>query len=88
MAGDQGGHLIAASLGGIGERINLVPQTGTLNQGAYKAMENEFRVALTQGKSVSVKIDLVYPSISSQRPGEFLVRATIDGERKEWGFKQ
>ena len=80
--------MIAASLGGIGERINLVPQAGTLNQGEYKTMENLFRDQLAQGKSVSVKIDVIYPAASSQRTSGFVVNALIDGKLKEWTFAQ
>jgi filamentous hemagglutinin len=54
---DEGGHLIAASLGGAGEKINIVPQASTLNRGDWRAMENEFRDALKQGKNVTVKLE-------------------------------
>ena len=75
-AGDQGGHLIAATLGGAGDRINLVPQAATLNNGPWKTMENEFKAALDAGKTVSVKIEVRYPPGSGVRPNAFLVEAT------------
>ncbi|MDM0030449.1 DNA/RNA non-specific endonuclease [Variovorax saccharolyticus] len=77
---DDGGHLIAASLGGAGDRINIVPQASTLNRGDWRAMENEFRTALNKGQAVSVKIDMVYPLGGGARPSEFRVVATVDGK--------
>ncbi|WP_374013819.1 DNA/RNA non-specific endonuclease [Pseudoxanthomonas koreensis] len=79
-AGDEGGHLIAASLGGAGDRINLVPQASTLNRGDWKAMENHLRRAIDNGQSVSVKIDLSYPSSGGSRPNRFQVTPIIDGK--------
>jgi hypothetical protein len=86
--GDDGGHLIASSLGGAGDRINIVPQASTLNRGDWKAMENELCNALRDGKSVSVKIDVGYPVGSRARPNEFQVFANIGGQLKEFTFKQ
>ncbi|NER60841.1 hypothetical protein G3435_14355 [Pseudomonas sp. MAFF212428] len=57
-AGDDGGHLIASSLGGAGDKINMVPQAAKLNRGDWKRMENEMRTALQSGQTVSVKIDM------------------------------
>ena len=73
-------HLIASSLGGAGDGINIVPQASTLNRGDWRAMENEFRAALNKGETVSVKIDVVYPAAGGNRPSEFRVVATI-GEK-------
>ncbi len=86
--GDDGGHLIASSLGGAGDRINIVPQASTLNRGDWKAMENELRNELKDGKSVSVKIDVGYPAGSGVRPNEFQVFANIGGKIKEFKFTQ
>jgi filamentous hemagglutinin len=87
-AGDEGEHLIASSLGGAGDKINIVPQLATLNRGDWKAMENELRDALKAGKDVSVKIDVGYPATGGKRPNNFFVTATIDGKIKEFPFKQ
>ncbi|MFC3627494.1 DNA/RNA non-specific endonuclease [Vogesella amnigena] len=87
-AGDDGGHLIASSLGGAGDRVNLVPQASMLNRGAWKAMENELRQALKEGKTVSVKIDVGYPTGGGLRPSEFYVEANINGSIKRYPFYQ
>lgn len=78
--GGDGGHLIASSLGGTGDTINIVPQASTLNRGDWKAMENPLRQALKDGKSVSVKIDVGYPVSGGVRPSSFEVTTVIDGK--------
>lgn len=77
--GDDGGHLIASSLGGAGDRINIVPQARTLNRGDWKAMENSIRKELEAGKSVSVRIEVSYPNGNTTRPDKFVVTPTING---------
>jgi len=86
--GDQGGHLIAATLGGAGDRINLVPQAATLNNGPWKTMENELKTALAEGKKVNIKIEIGYPPEGGVRPNVFKVAALIDGKRWERSFTQ
>ena len=86
--GDEGGHLIASSLGGAGDKINIVPQAATLNRGDWKAMESQLRDALNAGKDVSVKIEVGYPSSSGVRPSEFKILAKIDGKVVPFKFNQ
>ncbi|WP_417312277.1 DNA/RNA non-specific endonuclease [Ectopseudomonas khazarica] len=86
--GDDGGHLIASSLGGAGDKINIVPQASTLNRGDWKAMENSLRKELEAGKAVSVKIEVKYPPGNGVRPSEFKVYAMMDGELKQFTFIQ
>ena len=87
-AGDDGGHLIASSLGGAGDRINIVPQASTLNRQDWKVMENFFRSELEAGKTVNVKIDVGYPASGGVRPSEFRVLATINGVTVPFRFTQ
>lgn len=86
--GDEGGHLIAASLGGAGDKINIVPQAATLNRGDWKAMENSLRDDLAAGKQVSVSIEVVYPFDGGLRPSSFVVTSFADGERTVRKFSQ
>lgn len=65
---------------GAGARINLVPQAATLNNGPWKAMENEFKTALDAGKNVSIKLEVGYPPGGGVRPSEFRVTSTVDGK--------
>lgn len=39
VSGDEGGHLIAASLYGSARRANMVPQSGSFNRGPWYTME-------------------------------------------------
>jgi filamentous hemagglutinin len=87
ISGDQGGHLIAASLGGSGDRINLVPMAKTLNNGSWKAMESELANAVKLGKDVNMKVTVGYPTGSS-RPNKFIVTATINGKSTNYQFSQ
>lgn len=75
---DQGGHLIASIFNGPGDRLNMVPMNGNLNQGAWKAMENRLAAAAQDGKSVEMKIDVIYKD-DSTRPEGLVARSKIDG---------
>lgn len=87
-AGDDGGHLIASSLGGAGDRVNIVPQASTLNRGDWRAMERELAGYLAEGKTVSVKIEVGYPPSGGGASG-FSVIATVDGvPQRPRDFKQ
>lgn len=86
--GDEGGHLIASSLGGAGDKINIVPQAATLNRGDWRDMERYFKQELDAGKAVSVKIDVGYPPGGGVRPSEFKILATIDGKVVPFRFVQ
>ncbi len=83
LASDDGGHLIATIFKGPGERLNLVPMDSNLNRGAWKAMENSWSEALSQGKEVSVQIKPHYDG-TSLRPDSFEVRYTIGGGRPQY----
>lgn len=88
MPGDDGGHLIAASLGGAGDRINIVPQASTLNRREWKAMETMLKNEIDAGKKVSVKIDVGYPAGGGARPETFIVVAKIGSEFKRFEYQQ
>lgn len=70
--GDDGGHLVACTLGGTGEAINMVPMSRVLNQGRWKRMENWWKRLLKVGRLVDISIDITYPGIS-RRPCKFKV---------------
>jgi filamentous hemagglutinin len=80
VGGDEGGHLIASILNGLGERSNLLPMNGNLNKGTWKTMENTWASALKEGKQVSVKIEPMY-SGKSARPDSFNVEYSIGSAR-------
>ncbi|MBP5365246.1 MAG: DNA/RNA non-specific endonuclease [Bacteroidales bacterium] len=75
---DQGGHIVAARFFGPGEQINLYPQSATLNQGAWKVMEDEWAKSLKDGKKVEIEIKAIFDG-ESKRPDGFQVDFWIDG---------
>ena len=78
---DDGGHLIATRFKGSGDIDNMVAQNRQVNRsgGAWYEMEQEWANALKEGKQVSVKMDIEYPS-DSMRPAKFKIEYKIDGK--------
>jgi len=85
---DHGGHLLASSLGGAGDRINMVPMDSTLNLGSWRAMENFLRSELNAGKKVEVSIEIGYPAGGGVRPNLFVVNAFVDGQKRTFRHRQ
>ena len=73
---DQGGHVIASRFGGSGKIDNLVPMDAELNQGRYKAMENEMADEVEKGNTVDVKVRMKYDG-DSERPSSITVSSRI-----------
>ena len=94
LDGDQGGHLIAASLGGPGEPINLVPMDRALNgngANSFGALESQWRDILKANPDarVRVTIDVRYPDSLSARPEAFGAEWSVNGGEPEMrGFRQ
>lgn len=78
---DQGGHIVGSRFFGPGEQINLYPQSATLNQGAWKQMENTWADAIVKGKDVKIEVKAIFEG-TSKRPVKFEVEFWIDGEYK------
>lgn len=78
---DDGGHLIASQFGGSGKLDNLVPMNSNINRagGKWYSMESTWEKALSEGKSVNVKIKAEYKG-ESLRPDSFIVKYKIEGE--------
>ena len=82
---DQGGHIIAAQNGGIGEQINYVPMAQKLNQGPYKTFENQIHKLATEGHTIKVEINIGYES-GTKRPDWFDIQWWIDGVKQDDKF--
>ena len=83
VATDQGGHLIAAIFDGAGEQINYVPMLQSLNQGAWKSMENTWKTARDAGKKVEVDIKIIYgDALKPKRPTSFEIDTWLDGVKQ------
>ena len=83
---DDEGHLIAHQFGGSDSLENLVPQDSRLNQKDYANMENELARHVKAGAEVQYKVQLVYEG-NSNRPSEFHVTYSIDGDRNVRVFR-
>lgn len=78
---DVGFHLIADSLGGPTNKLNVLPGNGksiddglaNLNTGEYATMEKRPRGALNDGKDVDIEIQPIYKEGDSTRPERFEV---------------
>ena len=77
---DQGGHLIVRIFNGPGEQINYIPQNAKLNNGEWRAMENEWKKELRAGKKVEVEIQIIYDGDINKRPKRFLVEYKVGNE--------
>ena len=78
---DDRGHLIADRFNGSGELENLVPMEGKLNKGDYAKLEDTLAEAVKDGADVRMKVEPVYSGYSN-RPDEFRVSYTIDGDKE------
>ncbi len=83
---DDRGHLIADRFNGSGGLENLVPMDGKLNKGDYAKLENTLADAVNAGADVRMKVEPIY-SGDSNRPDEFRVSYSIDGDKEVVVFK-
>lgn len=83
---DDSGHLIADRFNGSGELENLVPMDRGLNRGDYAKLEGTLADAVKDGADVRMKVEPVY-SGDSNRPDEFRVSYTIEGDKEVVVFK-
>lgn len=92
---DVGFHLIADSLGGPTNKLNVLPGNGkpiddglaNLNQGEYATMERALRGALKDNKAVQVEIAPQYPAgAATTRPDSIMVRTWVDGVPEVYTF--
>ena len=79
IEGDHAGHLAGDRFGGSPERDNIVSQSQNVNLSQYKKIGNQWAKAISEGKEVTVNIDIKYDG-DGFRPIEFNVEYTIDGD--------
>lgn len=83
---DDSGHLIADRFNGSGELENLVPMERSLNRGDCAKLEGTLAEAVKDGADVRMKVEPVYNG-DSNRPDEFRVSYSIDGDKEVVVFK-
>lgn len=74
--GDQGGHLIGNRFGGTSEGVNLVPQNGNFNTGAYNQLERQWADEIRAGNRVDVRVGLSYAD-NTGRPSRYQIEYTV-----------
>ena len=79
IEGDHAGHLAGDRFGGSPELDNIVSQSQNVNLSQYKKIENQWANAISEGKEVTVNVDIKYDG-DGLRPIEFNVEYTIDGD--------
>ena len=77
--GDDGGHLLADSLGGSSDYFNLVPMNSTLNRGAFNKLESRLKDLAVGGHDVDINVKAIYPD-NGNRPIEFIYKYMVDGD--------
>ena len=71
LTGDDRGHLIADWFNGDNTIANIVPQSSSINHGKILEIERTMAKALSEGKSVSGSIKILYNG-TTYRPSEFI----------------
>ena len=83
---DEGGHILADSIGGLPESINIFPQAFCVNHSSeWRRMEKSIQTALKAGKLVKVKTVFQFAG-SSKRPKAYQYEVTINGVSKTYQF--
>ncbi|MER6809913.1 DNA/RNA non-specific endonuclease [Spirillospora sp. NPDC000708] len=79
-AGYDGGHLIAATLHGVDERYDLVPQWASVNRGIYERMESGAKKCLQApgGRITHYRIRVSYPDATALAPDLYFTDVAID----------
>ena len=84
---DEKGHLIGDQFEGSNLNGNLVAMDFDVNRSDYKKMEEKLAKYVNEyGKKVDMKVDVKYKG-NSDRPTDFIVKYTVDGETFKETFK-
>ena len=75
--GDQRGHVIAASEGGVNKDFNMTAQNGKLNQGAYKSVEQAEVNLAKQGYDVNTSKTAYVSNQQEGRPDAYMINDTL-----------
>ncbi len=83
---DDRGHLIGHQFGGSDRLENLVPMDAKLNQGGFAKLERTLADAVKDSADVRLKVEQIFDG-DSNRPSEFRVTYSIDGDKDVVVFK-
>lgn len=86
LPNDVGGHIVAHSIDGPSEAINILPMNSLFNNSdEWKAMESIFLSEYQNDKDFRVKRHICY-HLNSQRPSSISVEALFDNSERSWQF--
>lgn len=86
LLNDVGGHLVAHNIDGPTESINILPMNEDFNNGGeWKSMEGEFLNEYQNGRSFTVKKEIVYDP-ETGRPSHIDVTAEMGNGVKHWSY--
>ncbi|MGL6007826.1 MAG: DNA/RNA non-specific endonuclease [Culicoidibacterales bacterium] len=82
------GHVLADSLGGVGNAYNITPQESQLNRyGQQAEMEKVMRNTLHDGGTVTNFVaEITYPDTTTQIPDQYYYQMEINGELVVYEF--
>ena len=86
LPNDVGGHIVAHSIDGPSEAINILPMDSSFNNcDEWKKMESEFLCEYQNDRDFFVKRHICY-HFNSQRPKSISVEALFCNDKKSWHF--
>lgn len=84
---DEGGHILADSIGGLPESINIFPQAHCVNHSSeWRGMEKSVQSALKAGRVVIVKTSFRFLD-SSRRPDSYAYQVEVNGWTRSYQFQ-
>lgn len=84
---DEGGHILADSIGGLPESINIFPQAYCVNHSSeWRGMEKSVQSALKAGQVVIVKTSFQF-LVSSKRPDAYIYQVKVNGWTRSYKFQ-
>ena len=86
LPNDVGGHIVAHSIDGPSEAINILPMDSSFNNcDEWKEMELKFLCEYQNDRDFFVKRHICY-HFNSQRPKSISVEALFCNDKKSWHF--
>ena len=84
---DEGGHILADSIGGIPESINIFPQAFAVNHSSkWRGMETTIKKAIKESKKIEIKTKFNYKG-NDKRTNSYKYSITINKTTTEYYFE-
>ena len=84
---DEGGHILADSIGGIPEAINIFPQAFAVNHSSkWRGMETTIKKAIKESKKVEIKTKFNY-NRNDKRTNSYIYFVSIDNVTTQFYYE-